>query len=372
MPDFSAEDYRLMARALSLARRGLSTTHPNPRVGCVIARHGLILGEAWHRFAGEPHAEVLALKAAGERARGATCYVNLEPCCYHGKTPACTEALIRAGVARVVAAMLDPNSRVNGHGFRALEQAGIPVQTGVLAEQAAALNRGFIKRMQHGLPFVTSKIAISIDGRVALHSGASQWITSDPARADVQRLRAQSSAVMTGIGTVLADDPLLTVRSPFRTAEFRQPVRVVLDSRLRFPGTAKMLSEPGRILVLTGNGERDKSAAGIANGAEIIVCTMRGERLDLESVLNHLGRLELNEILVEAGPTLNGALLQARLVDEIVIYIAPKLMGSKALPMARLDTIATMADCIELSIRDTRALGPDVRVIARVTHRHKL
>ena len=361
-----------MARALSLARRGLCTTHPNPRVGCVLAHQGRIVGESWHRFAGEPHAEVLALNAAGEHARGATCYVNLEPCCFHGKTPACTDALIRAGIARVVAATLDPNPRVNGHGLLALEQAGIPVQTGVLAEQAIALNRGFIKRMQHGLPFVTSKIAISIDGRVALHSGASQWITSAAARADVQRLRAQSSAVMTGIGTVLADDPVLTVRSPFRAAEFRQPVRVVLDSRLRFPRTAKMLSEPGRILVLTGNGERDKSATGIADGAEIIASSMRGERLDLESVLSHLGRLELNEILVEAGPTLNGALLQARLVDEIVIYIAPKLMGSQALPMAHLGTIATMAECIELSILDTRALGPDLRVIARVNYRHKL
>jgi len=372
VPDFSAEDYRFMARALSLAHRGLCTAHPNPRVGCVLAHHGLIVGEGWHRFAGEAHAEVLALNAAGERARGATCYVNLEPCCYHGKTPACTDALIRAGVARVVAATLDPNPRVNGHGLLALKQAGIPVQTGVLAEQAIALNRGFIKRMQHGLPFVTSKIAISIDGRVALHSGASQWITSAPARADVQRLRAQSSAVMTGIGTVLADDPALTVRSPFRAAEFRQPVRVVLDSRLRFPGSAKMLSEPGRILVLTGNGERDKSATGITNGAEIIASAMRGERLDLESVLNHLGRLEFNEILVEAGPTLNGALLQARLVDEIAIYIAPKLMGSEALPMAHLDTIATMAECIELSILDTRVLGPDLRVIARVNYRRKL
>ncbi|MGH8469974.1 MAG: bifunctional diaminohydroxyphosphoribosylaminopyrimidine deaminase/5-amino-6-(5-phosphoribosylamino)uracil reductase RibD [Gammaproteobacteria bacterium] len=371
MLDFSAEDYRLMARALSLARRGLCTTHPNPRVGCVLAHRGRIVGEGWHRFAGEAHAEVLALKAAGERARGATCYVNLEPCCFHGKTPACTEALIRAGVARVVAAMLDPNPRVNGHGLLALKQAGIPVQTGVLAEQAIALNRGFIKRMQYGLPFVTSKIAISIDGRVALHSGASQWITSGPARADVQRLRAQSSAVMTGIGTVLADDPVLTVRSPFRAAEFRRPVRVVLDSRLRFPGTAKMLSEPGRILVFTGSGV-DKSATGITNGAEIIASAMRGGRLDLESVLNHLGRLDLNEIVVEAGPTLNGALLQARLVDEIVIYIAPKLMGSQALPMARLDTIATMAECIELSFLDTRTLGPDVRVIARVNYLHKL
>ena len=370
MFDFSAEDFRLMARALSLARRGLCTTHPNPRVGCVLAHHGVIVGEGWHRFSGEAHAEVLALKAAGERARGATCYVNLEPCCFHGKTPACTEALIRAGVARVVAATPDPNPRVNGHGLLALEQAGISVRTGVLADQAIELNRGFIKRMQRGLPLVTSKIAISIDGRVALRSGASQWITSAPARADVQHLRAQSSAVMTSIGTVLADDPVLTVRNPFRVAEFRQPVRVVLDSRLRFPGTAKMLSEPGRILVVTGNGERDKSAMGIANGAEIIASAMRGERLDLESVLNHLGRLEFNEILVEAGPTLNGALLQARLVDEMVIYIAPKLMGSEALPMARLDTIATMAECIELSILDTRAVGPDVRVRARVNYRH--
>ncbi|MGH8508372.1 MAG: bifunctional diaminohydroxyphosphoribosylaminopyrimidine deaminase/5-amino-6-(5-phosphoribosylamino)uracil reductase RibD [Gammaproteobacteria bacterium] len=369
MPEFSAEDYRSMARALSLARRGLCTTHPNPRVGCVLTHHGLIVGEGWHRFAGEPHAEVLALEAAGERARGATCYVNLEPCCYHGKTPACTEALIRSGVARVVAATLDPNPRVNGHGLLALKQAGIRTQTGVLAEQANALNRGFIKRMQHGLPFVNSKIAISIDGRVALESGASQWITSGPARADVQRLRAQYSAVMTGIGTVLADDPLLTVRIPFRAADFRQPARVVLDSRLRFPRTAKMLSEPGRILVLTGNGERDKSATGIVNGAEVVAIAMRGERLDLQSVLNHLGTLEFNEVLVEAGPTLNGALLQARLVDEIVIYIAPKLMGSEALPMAQLRAITTMAECIELSILDTRAVGPDVRVTARVNYR---
>jgi len=258
-PRFTAFDRLAMSRALALAERGLETTHPNPRVGCVIARDGRIVGEGWHAFAGEPHAEVLALRAAGEAARGASVYVTLEPCSHHGRTPPCVQALVAAGVARVVFALGDPDSRVDGRGAAALRAAGIAVDAGLMEADAAELNVGFLMRMRHGRPFVRMKIAASLDGRTALANGASRWITGEAARADVQRWRARSSAVMTGIGTVLADDPRLDVRHP---ADFhRQPLRIVLDGGLRTPPAARLLAPPGNVLILTASDDLPRGKA---------------------------------------------------------------------------------------------------------------
>ena len=322
-----SDDHRYMARAIRLAERGLYTTHPNPRVGCVLVNDGEIVGEGWHERAGGPHAERNALAAAGERARGAVAYVSLEPCCHHGRTPPCTEGLIEAGVSRVVAAMGDPNPLVAGKGLALLEQAGIEVECGLLEPQARALNPGFVKRMERGLPHVRCKLAMSLDGRTAMASGESKWITSEAARADVQRLRARSEAIVTGIGTVLADDPSLNVRMgagelPGVEGEPIQPVRVVLDSRLRMPEQARMLGLPGQTLVLCI--DQDPSHAVRLEGAGAVVYEVpeSDDRVDLESALRYLARQEINEVLLETGPTLAGSALQAGLVDELVIYMA--------------------------------------------------
>lgn len=356
---FDAVDARHMARALGLAARGLATTDPNPRVGCVIASGERVLGEGFHARAGGPHAEVEALRAAGGPVRGATAYVTLEPCSHHGRTPPCADALVAAGIARVVYAVGDPNPRVDGNGAARLRAAGVVVEGGLMAVEARALNPGFLSRMERGRPFVRLKLATSLDGRTALASGESRWITGEAARADVQRLRARSGAVMTGIGTVLADDPRLDVRLPGTP---RQPLRVVLDRRLALPPVARILDPPGETLVLTGPGSGAAEALR-ARGARVESVPEAGRGLDLAAVLARLAGLEVNELLVEAGPTLAGALLDAGLVDELVLYVAPVMLGHDARPLALLPPPSDMAGRLGFETRDARRLGADLRLV---------
>ncbi len=353
-----------MGRAFQLARRGLFNTDPNPRVGCVLVKDNKTAGEGWHQRAGEPHAEINALHDAGKaQARGATAYVTLEPCCHQGKTPPCVEALIEAGVSRVVAAMQDPNPQVAGQGLQALADAGIQVDSGLLQSQAESLNPGFVKRMRYGRPYVRSKLAMSVDGRTALASGESKWITSSAARADVQRLRARSSAIMTGVGTVLADDPSLTVRME---GVDNNPLRVVLDTHLSLPADAKMLGLPGRTLVMTGKDSESSKEELQKAGAEVVTVATRNNSVDPVAVLDYLGQIEMNEVLLEMGATLSGAMLREGLIDEFVIYMAPTLMGHEARPLFRLPGVETMDKKIELEIDDVRAIGRDWRITAKV------
>lgn len=358
---FSADDHTFMARAIRLAARGLATTDPNPRVGCVIVRDGHVVGEGWHERAGEAHAEVHALQQAGEQAKGATAYVSLEPCCHHGRTPPCSEALIGAQLARVVVAMQDPNPKVAGKGLRQIAEAGIRVEAGLMQEQARALNPGFIKRMQGQRPFVRNKLAMSLDGRTAMASGESKWITGEAAREDVQRLRARSSAILTGIGTILADNPAMTVRLP--DVE-RQPIRVVVDTHLSMPVDARILSQPGQTVIMTAETNVDLQDRLRAAGAEVIQTGSADQGIDLHAVLDELAERQCNEVLLETGATLSGAMLEAGLIDEMVIYMAPLLMGDAARGLYRLPMMRTMADRISLEIRDTRVLGTDLRITA--------
>jgi diaminohydroxyphosphoribosylaminopyrimidine deaminase/5-amino-6-(5-phosphoribosylamino)uracil reductase len=362
----SSDDYRYMARALTLARRGLYGTDPNPRVGCVLVRDGAIVGEGWHERAGEPHAEAIALEEAGKKARGAITYVTLEPCCHYGRTPPCTDALLKAGIARLVAAMPDPNPQVAGKGLAILRDAGIQVDCGLLETEARALNPGFIQRMTEGRPFIRIKLAMSLDGRTALTSGESRWLTSEAARADVQRLRARSSAILTGSGTLLADNPSLNVRLPATT---RQPVRVILDTALQTPATAKTLRLPGPVLICTAVADADAQSAVRAVGADIAVLPRAERGLDLHAVMGELARRECNEVHVEAGPTLAGALLQADLADEIVIYIAPLLLGDRARGLFQLPELTKMQERWALDILETRAVGRDWRLTLRPRRR---
>ncbi len=356
------DDYRWMAHALRLAERGLFTTDPNPRVGCVLVKEGRIVSEGWHRSAGGPHAEIEALKAAGTRARGADCYVTLEPCCHHGRTPPCTEALIKAGVKRVIAAMIDPNPQVAGKGLQKLQAAGIETASGILSREAEELNRGFCQRMRSGRPWVTSKLAASLDGRTALASGESRWITSESSRRDVHRLRARSSAIVTGIDTVLADNPALTARLEAER-EVIQPVRVVVDSQLRMPLNARMLQLPGETWVATVSDDEKKRRALEQHSAKVLILPEHGDgRVNLPQLMNTLGDRQINEVWVEAGARLNGALLDQGLVDEWVIYLAPKLLGDSAKGLFHLPGMESMADGIDLSIIDIRAVGPDLRI----------
>ncbi|MDH5447135.1 MAG: bifunctional diaminohydroxyphosphoribosylaminopyrimidine deaminase/5-amino-6-(5-phosphoribosylamino)uracil reductase RibD [Gammaproteobacteria bacterium] len=362
---FSVSDYEYMARALHLAKKGLNTAHPNPRVGCVIVNNNEIVGEGWHEYTGGPHAEVNALGQAGEQAEGATVYVTLEPCCHEGKTPPCTEALKKAGVAKVVAAMVDPHSRVAGNGLKELEAAGIETASGLLEAQAEALNPGFIKRMRFGRPYVRLKLAMSLDGRTAMASGESKWITSEAARLDVQRLRARSTAILTGVGTVLADDPAMTVRSE----DVRdQPLRVVVDTHLSMPASAKMIKEPGETIVFTCS-ENEGKAELEAAGAKVYMMPFCATDVDLESVLDLMGEMEINEVLVETGATLSGAFLSAGLIDELVIYQAPILMGDSARPLFRLPGLDKMEQKFELDITDRRMVGKDMRITAKVVRK---
>ena len=368
-PEFSAEDRSYMARALRLAERGLYTAAPNPRVGCVLVAAGEVVGEAWHERAGEPHAEVLALRQARERARGATAYVTLEPCCHHGRTPPCTTALIAAGVARVVVAMKDPNPRVAGGGLQALERAGIATACGLLAAPAEALNAGFVLRMGQGRPLVRCKLAMSLDGRTAMASGESQWITGDAARADVHRWRARSGAVICGLGTVLADDPSLTVRLAEVEAPrggWRQPLRVVLDPRLSIQENARMLRLPGRTLVATAAEDREQAQRLAAAGAAVLRFPEGLDAVDLPALLRYLAAEEhINEVLVETGATLSGAFLRSGLVDELLLYVAPHLMGDGARGLFHLPGLERMDQRIGLEITDVRAVGSDWRITAK-------
>ena len=360
---FSGDDARHMARALVLAARGLYTTDPNPRVGCVLVKDGQVVGEGWHERAGEPHAEVHALRAAGAAARGATAYVTLEPCCHHGRTPPCSRALIEAGVARVVAAMPDPNPRVARQGVAELERAGIRVEIGLLAAEAERLNPGFISRMTRGRPYVRVKLAASLDGRTALASGESKWITGEAARADVQRLRARSSAILTGVGTVLADDPSLTVRD---IEINRQPLRVVVDGNLSMRADARLLRLPGKTLVVTAADDADYAEPLLEAGAEVMVLAAGAGRVDLPLLMQDLAVREVNELLVEAGATVCGALLEAGVVDELVLYLAPHLLGSSARGLFNIPALESMADRVALDIVDVRAVGKDWRITAKI------
>lgn len=357
---FSAVDHEYMAQALRLAEKGLYTTTPNPRVGCVIVRDAKVVGCGWHERAGEPHAEIHALTQAGELARGATVYVTLEPCSHHGRTPPCAEALIQAGVGRVVVAMVDPNPQVAGEGLTQLQQAGIRTDIGLLEKEARQLNIGFVSRMTCGRPWLRLKIAASLDGKTALNNGVSQWITGAAARRDVHRLRARSCAVLTGIGTVLADDPMLNVREVETT---RQPLRVVVDSALRMPLTAKMLLAE-ETLVVTASRDHTRAENLRKAGAEVLVLPPLDGRVDLARMLDELGQRGINEITVEAGRGLNGALARQGLVDEFVFYFAPLLLGDRARGMFDLPELVEMGERRELRIADVGMVGRDVRIRA--------
>jgi diaminohydroxyphosphoribosylaminopyrimidine deaminase/5-amino-6-(5-phosphoribosylamino)uracil reductase len=361
-PFFPAMDHLHMAHALRLAERGLATTQPNPRVGCVVARGETVLGTGWHARAGEPHAEVFALREAGAAARGATAYVTLEPCAHHGRTPPCADALIAAGVGRVVIAHEDPFDQVDGAGIEKLRAAGIGVQVGLMREAAHELNIGFFSRIQRGRPWVRVKLAMSLDGRTALADGTSKWITGDAARADVQRWRARSSAILSASGTVLADDPQLTVRLTDAPG-FVPPMRVVVDSTLRTPVGARVLDATAPTLLFHARDVHVPAhLAGVPRAA-----VRRDEHggLDLRAVLHEMARREVNEVHVEAGPVLCGALLAAGLADELLVYIAPVLLGSSGRPMLNLPPLDDMASRWRLHTVDRRQVGDDMRLQLR-------
>ena len=357
---FSAEDHGLMARAVSLTARGRETATPNPSVGCVIARSGRILGEGWHEKAGEAHAEARALARCAGEASGATVYLTLEPCAHQGRTGPCVDALIAARVGRVVAALEDPNPLVSGKGFARLRDAGITVDVGLMAAEATQAHRGFLARMRRGRPWLRIKAAASLDGRTALGDGRSRWITGPDARRDVHALRARSCAMVTGIGTVLADDPQLTVRDvPCR----RQPRRAVIDSRLETPPEAQILAGGGTIL-FAANEVPDRQRALEAKGAEIVQVPGPGGKTDLAEVARHLGSLGFNEVTVESGAKLHASLIQAGVVDELVLYVSPKLLGNTAAGLFALPELASLGDALQPRIIDVRQVGSDLRITA--------
>jgi diaminohydroxyphosphoribosylaminopyrimidine deaminase / 5-amino-6-(5-phosphoribosylamino)uracil reductase len=368
---FSAVDLRMMQRALELATLGRYTNHPNPRVGCVIARGESVVGEGWHRKWGEAHAEVQALEAAGESARGATAYVTLEPHSYQGRTPPCTDALIRAGVGKVICGALDPNPQVHGEGVRQLQAAGIVVQVGLLAEEIRELNLGFEKRMTLGQPRVIVKMAASLDGRVALANGKSQWITGDAARLDVQHLRAEASAVLTGIDTVLADDPQLNVRTPSIELLGRQPLRVVLDTQVRMPTSARMLKIAGETLVFCGAAKEADAEPLKHAGAQAIGMPLdKAGHVSLEDVLRELGRRQCNDVLVEAGPTLAGRILQLGLADELIVYSAPIILGPQAKAMMQLPRLDRLEEAPRYALKRLERIGVDAKLVFRPVISH--
>jgi len=356
---FSADDHRYMSLVLRLAEQGLYTTDPNPRVGCVIVDDREIVGQGWHKAAGEAHAEVHALQQAGEKAKGATAYVTLEPCSHHGRTPPCADALIAAGVARVIVAMQDPNPMVAGQGIARLEATGISVDVGLMQPQAEMLNPGFISRFSRGRPYVRCKLAMSLDGRTAMASGESKWITSEAARVDVQKLRARSSVIVTGIGTVLADDPRMNARVD---VDVKQPDRVVVDTNLRMPANAAMLSQTG--LTWLANDSQDQSLRSSLEqvGARMLDVATHNGHIDLPGLLNSLQDLEYNEVLVEAGPSLSGAFMQAGLIDELIVYMAPHLMGHGGNALLHLPGIESMQDRIALRMTELKQIGDDLRL----------
>ncbi len=358
---FTADDHAHMARALQLAARGINSTSPNPRVGCVIVKDGKIIGEGWHQKAGEPHAEIHALMQAGMASQGAAVYVSLEPCSHHGRTPPCADALIGAGVARVVAAAEDPNPRVSGQGLARIKAAGIEVRSGLMEAQARELNEGFFKRMVLGHPLVRIKTASSLDGKTALSSGESKWITGESARADVHRLRARSCAILTGIETVLADNPQMNVRG---VETVRQPMKVVVDSSLRTPADAAIL-QGAKTIIACAAPDAKKAAALEAAGAEILCLPGAEGKVDLNALLSRLAQKGVNELMTEAGPRLNGALIAAGLADEWVQYVAPCLLGAAARPLFELNEPASMQQRLNWKLVDQRMLGADLRLTWR-------
>ncbi len=359
---FSPNDYDLMSQALKLAERGLYTTSPNPRVGCVIVKNNQVIGRGWHERAGQPHAEINALNSAGREARNATVYVTLEPCSHYGRTPPCAQALIKAGVAKVMVAMRDPNPLVAGKGIAMLRQAGVIVQCGLLEAQARELNIGFISRMVRHRPWVRLKIAASLDGKTALSNGESQWITSEAARLDGHRLRAVSCAILTGMGTVKRDDPQLTVR---HVETSRQPLRIVIDNRLEISVNAKLL-QGDKLLIFTAEKDESKKKILEDKGAQVIILPGNDGRVDLTQMMIKLVDLEINELLVEAGSTLSGAMVQAGLIDELIIYLAPCILGDQAQGMLSLPMLTTLTHRRKLELADVRMIGADIRVTTKV------
>ncbi len=359
---FTVADHGMMARALRLAEQGLFSTSPNPRVGCVLVRDGEIVGEGWHEKAGGPHAEVHALRAAGERARGATAYVTLEPCSHHGRTPPCAEALIKAGVSRVVSAMQDPNPLVAGRGLALLQASGIETASGLLESEAQELNVGFVSRMTRGRPWLRLKAAASLDGKTALNNGLSQWITGPAARLDGQRWRARACAILTGIGTVRDDDPQLNVRDIDTP---RQPLRVVVDSRLEISQAARILQGAGPVLVVAAVGDPGKVAQLADLGVEVAILPNASGKVDLAALLELLGGRGINEVHAEAGFKLNGSLLREGLLDELLLYLAPCLIGHQASGLFNLPELESLDGKRLLQLRDVRQLGEDIRLIAR-------
>jgi len=372
---FSDFDIQMMQKAIDLARKGVYSTKPNPAVGCVITQQEKIIAEGWHQKAGEPHAERVALANATESVKGATVYVTLEPCSHHGKTPPCADALVESGVARVVIAMQDPNPLVAGNGIKRLEQAGIVVDSGILSEEAAALNKGFVSAMKSNRPFIRLKVANSLDGRTAMANGESQWITGPESRNQVHLMRAQHGAIVTGVGTVLADDPSLNVRLPDDvlaelglTAENCHPLRVVLDANLSTPLEAKMLSLPGRTLLMTSKETADQNLDLIERfyqkGAEVIAVESDGDKLDIPSVLSYLVESEnIYDVMVEAGAIVAGAFIQADVVNELHVFTAPILMGEMAKPMFVLPGLVEMVDKKVFAYQSVQALGEDLYLV---------
>jgi diaminohydroxyphosphoribosylaminopyrimidine deaminase / 5-amino-6-(5-phosphoribosylamino)uracil reductase len=373
---FDALDHQHMARALQLATRGLYTTQPNPRVGCVLVRNKRVLAEGWHQYAGGPHAEIAALEKAGVTAEGSTVYVTLEPCAHQGKTPPCTESLIAHRPARVVVAMQDPNPLVNGSGIQRLRDAGIQVDVGLMAAQAAALNPGFIKRMQSQRPYIRLKQGISLDGGTALANGKSQWISGENSRIDVHRWRARSSAIMTGVDTILNDNPAMTLRleslavmGELETdagSRIKQPLRIIIDSNLRTPPDARVLKFPGDILIVTVSNDRPRQASLTRDHVEVVCLPADAQgKPDLHDLMSVLAAGQINELLVECGGRLAGALLSRKLVDEIVLYVAPCLLGSDARGLFDIPPLNDMRDRVELDIQEIRTIDRDIRIIAK-------
>ncbi len=357
---FSEQDYTYMAKAIQLASTPIFSPHPNPRVGCVIVKADRVIGQGFHAYSGGPHAEVNALNNATDSVKGATVYVTLEPCSHHGKTPPCADALINADVKRVVIAMLDPNPVVSGNGVARLKEAGIEVVSGLLLQQSEQLNRGFIKRMKVGMPWVRTKIAMSIDGRTAMANGESQWITGSEARHDVQRLRAQSDAILTGTGTVLADNPRMNVRDiEDCTGKFRQPLRIVIDGQLKSDAKAAIFNQSGESWIATLS---DVGAQQFPDNVIVKSYSEKSEHVDLTEVLTDLAANEINEVHVEAGAVLNGVLLAENLIDELVVYMAPTIMGDMARGLFHLPQLNEMKDRLYFTTTDVRCVGNDIRL----------
>ena len=358
---FSSDDHAYMSQALQLAEKGLYSTSPNPRVGCVIVRDGKIAGSGWHVQTGQPHAEINALNIAGGAAQGATVYLTLEPCSHYGRTHPCAEALIRAKVAKVIIAMQDPNPLVAGKGASLLKQSGINVLVGLMGEWAKDLNVGFVSRMTNNRPWVRMKIAASLDGKTALNNGVSQWITGEAARHDGHRFRARSCAVLTGIGTVLEDDPQLSVRF-IETS--RQPLRIIIDSQLKIPTTAKVLRGEGELIFTTTDNKERISALKEAGARPIILPNEKG-KIDLAELMQILADFEINELLVEAGNRLSSAFIREGLVNELIIYLAPHLIGNRAMGMLQLPELTDLSEKYNLKIKDLRMVGEDIRIMSR-------